>query len=1175
MKAITEPLRELAFYDRMMDALKKRQTPVWIEGCIDIQKCHLISGLGDVYDRKLIITHDEIKAKEICEDYRFFDRNVVYYPPKDILFYNADVHSDLISEQRLSAVRRLMSDGPLTLVTTIGGLTDRIMLPEQVKKYRLDIKPGDQLILDEIKSLLVSMGFERVGQVEMPGQFAVRGGILDVYNMADECPYRLELWGDEVDSIRSFDAQTQRSIDTCEAVTIYPASEYVLTQEMLDRGLHLIRKDGKAQVEIFEKTDNREAAVRMRGILQELQDAADLGKSALNIDAYLLYFMEKTGTLLDYFDAAHSLIVIDDPARTEEAARAQDESWQMSMRQRLQKGYALPGQFDTVRQAELVLDELQDHRVIMLSTLSARLRHLKAQHHFEINARSMHSYRGDFRLLVEDLKKWKRKQYRLILVCSSEVRAKRLSNQLMDDDLMAFYSDNEARVLAPREIMIVRGGLRQGIEYPELHFAILSESDIFGVEKKKKKRRQVDAGREAIRSFSDLSVGDYVVHEYHGIGIYRGLEKVEIDGQLKDYLKIAYADGELLVPVSNLDPLQKYADKQAEKVKLSKLKGKDWTRTKTKVRGAVQELAQDLIRLYAARQSSQGYACEPDTVWQREFEDMFPFEETQDQLTAIEEIKRDMESTRIMDRLLCGDVGFGKTEVAIRAAFKMVQESRQCAVLVPTTVLAQQHYQTFTQRMKDYPVSIGLLSRFRSRADQKRTLDGLKKGTVDIVIGTHRLLSKDVVFKDLGLLVVDEEQRFGVTHKEKIKTIRETVDVLTLTATPIPRTMHMSMIGIRDISLLNEAPVDRLPIQTYVLEYDDEMVREAIVRERARGGQVYYVHNRVQDIAAVCSRISELVPEAEVAFAHGQMSERELEDIMFRFTQGEIDVLVSTTIIETGLDIPNANTLIIQNAERFGLSQLYQLRGRVGRSSRTAYAFLMYDRNKMLKEVAEKRLEAIREFTALGSGYRIAMRDLEIRGAGSLLGRSQSGHMAAVGYDLYCKLLGEAVQEAKGITVQESFETRIDIGIDAYLPETYIRNENQRLDCYKRIASIKNEEDYGDLLDELIDRYGELPKPVSNLLMIAYIKALAHEAWVVRLVHRDRTTKIYLHERAMIDANMIVPFTKFYGNRMRFNAAAENPYFTVDMKGVPSRNLLTEEKELMQQMLRMLCHREV
>ena len=1175
MEALNAPLKELPFYKEMMQSLSSGQTPVWIEGCIDTQKCHLISGIGALWPRKLIITHDETRARQICEDYRFFDRNVLYYPAKDILFYNADVHSDLITGQRLTAIHRLLGAEPLTIVTTIGGLMDKLTPPDKMKKSRIELESGGQLELDQLKKQLVELGFERTAQVEAPGQFAIRGGILDIFNISDESPYRIELWGDEIDSIRTFDAQTQRSIDPCDRVEIYPASEFVLSREMLDRGMHLMNLDGKQQLARFEKEDNREAASRLRSILQELSDAADLGKNAFNLDAYLPYFLEQTGGLLDYFDPAASLIVIDDPVRTESAALAQDKAWQMSMKQRLLKGYALPRQLEAVISGQEVLAHLQSARTLMLSTLLNRLEVLKPAIQFSLRAVSMHSYRGDFRLLVDDLKKWKRKKYRLILVCSSQVRARRLSSQLMDEDLMAFYSEDPDRVLVPGEIMIVRGGLKKGIEYPDLSFAILSESDMFGAEKKRKKRGSKDLKTEAVKNFSDLAVGDYVVHEYHGIGIYQGLEKIEVEHKLKDYLKIAYADGQLYVPVSNLDPIQKYADKNAEKVKISKLHGKEWNKTKTKVRGAVQELAQDLIRLYAARQSAEGFVCGPDTVWQQEFEDMFPFEETQDQLNAVAEIKQDLESNKIMDRLLCGDVGFGKTEVAIRAIFKMVQESRQCAVLVPTTVLAQQHYQTFVQRMKDYPVSIGLLSRFRSRADQKRTLEGLKNGTIDVVIGTHRLLSKDVSFKNLGLLVVDEEQRFGVSHKEKIKKLKETVDVLTLTATPIPRTMHMSMIGIRDISLLTEAPVDRLPIQTYVMEYDEEMVREAISRELARNGQVYYVYNRVQDIDGVAESIAKLVPEARVSFAHGQMSERELEDIMFRFTSGEIDVLVSTTIIETGLDIPNANTLIIQNAQRFGLSQLYQLRGRVGRSGRTAYAFLMYDRNKMLREVAEKRLEAIREFTELGSGYRIAMRDLEIRGAGNLLGHSQSGHMAAVGYELYCKLLGEAVHEARGETVQEDFETRIDMDIDAYLPENYIRNESQKLDCYKRIALIRNEEDYSDLLDELIDRYGSLPRPAANLLMVAYIKALAHEAWVVRLTHKDQTTRIYLHERAMIDANAIAPFIASYSGRMRFNAAEENPYFTVDMKGIPAKNLLIEEKEIMQRMLRDLCHREV
>ena len=644
----------------------------------------------------------------------------------------------------------------------------------------------------------------------------------------------------------------------------------------------------------------------------------------------------------------------------------------------------------------------------------------------------------------------------------------------------------------------------------------------------------------------------------------------------KDYIKIEYGGGgSLYILATNLDMIQKYADKDTKQVKVNKMSGPEWTRTKTKVKGAVRELAMDLVKLYAARQESEGYVCGPDTVWQREFEEMFPYEETQDQLDAIEATKRDMESTKIMDRLVCGDVGFGKTEIAIRAAFKMVQEGRQCAVLVPTTILAQQHYNTFCQRMKEYPVNIGLLSRFRTKAEQKKTLEDLKAGRVDIVIGTHRLLSKDVEFKNLGLLVVDEEQRFGVTHKEKIKKIKENVDVLTLTATPIPRTMHMSLIGIRDMSLLEEAPVDRQPIQTYVMEYNDELIREAIMRELARGGQVYYVYNRVNGIDEIAAGLSELVPDASVAYAHGQMSERELEKIMYQFINGEIDVLVSTTIIETGLDISNVNTMIIHDADKLGLSQLYQLRGRVGRSNRTSYAFLMYKRDKMLKEVAEKRLSAIREFTELGSGYRIAMRDLEIRGAGNLLGERQSGHMEAVGYDLYCKMLNQAVMEAKGEKIQEDFETSVDIDIDAFIPSAYIKNEFQKLDMYKRIAEIQSEDARDEMLDELIDRFGELPKPAANLLLVALIRAEAHAAGVVQLVHKEKETRIYMHERADVDVAAIPDFLAEYGRRIQFKATAKNPYFLVNMNGFKGQGLLLEEKSLVENMLRILCHKEL
>ena len=661
----------------------------------------------------------------------------------------------------------------------------------------------------------------------------------------------------------------------------------------------------------------------------------------------------------------------------------------------------------------------------------------------------------------------------------------------------------------------------------------------------------------------DLNIGDYVVHENHGLGVYKGIEKIEVDKVEKDYIKIEYSGGDnLYILATQLDMIQKYAGADAKRPKLNKLGGQEWHRTKSRVRGAVKDLAEDLLKLYAARQSQEGFAYGPDTIWQREFEEAFPYEETDDQLSAIEATKKDMESKRIMDRLICGDVGYGKTEVAIRAAFKAVQDGKQVALLVPTTILAQQHYNTFVQRMKDYPVVIRTMSRFRTKTEQAETVKELKKGMVDILIGTHRILSKDIEFKNLGLLIVDEEQRFGVAHKEKIKKLRENVDVLTLSATPIPRTLHMSLIGIRDMSTLSEPPMDRMPVQTYVMEYNEEMVREAIAREIGRGGQVYYVFNRVNGIVEMTAAIQKLAPDAEVAFAHGQMSERELEKVMYRFINGEIDVLVSTTIIETGLDISNVNTMIIHDADRLGLSQLYQLRGRVGRSNRTAYAFLLYRRNTVLREVAEKRLAAIREFTEFGSGFKIAMRDLEIRGAGNLLGQQQSGHMESFGYDLYCKMLNEAVLKLKGETVtKDDFETVMDLNLDAYIPASYIKNEIQKLEIYKRIAGISNEEEYDEMVDELSDRFGDLPKSAQNLLDIALLKAQAHEACITQLSCRGDETKIFMYNQAAVCVERIPALIERYGRRLRFKPG-ETPYFVLKMRKEEQQDLLKCEKNV-------------
>ena len=818
-----------------------------------------------------------------------------------------------------------------------------------------------------------------------------------------------------------------------------------------------------------------------------------------------------------------------------------------------------------VFQTKEIIEKFNTRYGIGLTTLETRCGGFKVRDVYSIQAAGVNPYNNSFEMLTQDLKKLKRQGYRVILVSGSRTRAKRLAEDLRDYDLSSFYSEDMVRTVRPGEIMVVYGCVAEGYEYPMLKFMVISESDIFG-KRKKKRRRKVYEGQK-IQEFAELKPGDYVVHENHGLGVYQGIEKVEVDKVTRDYMKISYADGGILyILATQMDLIQKYAGADAKPPKLNKLGTPQWNKTKSQVKKAVQVIAQDLVELYAVRQQTEGFVYSPDTVWQKEFEEMFPFEETEDQLRAIEDTKKDMESTKVMDRLICGDVGYGKTEVAIRAAFKAVQDGKQVVYLVPTTILAQQHYNTFIQRLKDFPVRIDLLCRFRTPAQQKKTIEDLKKGLVDIVIGTHRVLSKDVTYKDLGLLIIDEEQRFGVTHKEKIKKMRENIDVLTLTATPIPRTLHMSLIGIRDMSVLEEAPMDRMPIQTYVMEFNDEMIREAIERELSRGGQVYYVYNRVEDIADVAGRVQKLVPGASVSFAHGQMSERELEDIMYDFINGEIDVLVSTTIIETGLDIANANTMIIQDADRFGLSQLYQLRGRVGRSSRMAYAFLLYRRDKLLKEVAEKRLAAIREFTDLGSGLKIAMRDLEIRGAGNLLGEAQSGHMAAVGYDLYCKMLNEAVKELKGEKEEDQFTTTMDLNIDAFIPESYIKNEYQKLDIYKRIAAITTEEEMDDMTEELIDRFGDIPKKVQQLLHIAALKSLAHAAYVTAVEQKGSDFKFTLYEKAKLDPQKIPGLLQRYGNKLVFRAE-EPPYFFYQKKGRSGKETGEDTIQLLRKIL--------
>jgi len=990
---------------------------------------------------------------------------------------------------------------------------------------------------------LVRMGYEKEYQVETMGQFALRGGILDIFPLTEENPVRIEMWGDEIDTIRTFDTESQKSIENIEGIRIYPACELVLSDDEKRTGIEKLLAEAKKTSEKLRKEMKTEEAHRM--LSQALEKAEEWGELSIyaGMDAYLSYFCESRKGLLDYFDPEDTFVLFDELTRCVERGKQTEVEFSESMKHRLEKGYIVPGQMKELFLEKEIIGKCQQFSCISFAALDAKQNGFKQQGVFGIHVKSVNAYNNSFELLVKDLKNYKKNKYKVVLLSGSRTRAKRLTEDLLNEGLNSFYTEDYNHELLDGQIMVCFGKVRRGYEYPILQFAVITETDIFGGEKKKKKRHRTYEG-EKIQNFTDLNVGDYVVHENHGLGVYKGIEKIEVDKILKDYIKIEYAGGSnLYILATQLEMIQKYAGKDAKKPKLNRLGGQEWTKTKTKVRGAVKEIAADLVKLYALREEKNGFVYGPDTVWQREFEELFPFEETQDQVLAIEDTKRDMESTKIMDRLICGDVGYGKTEVAIRAAFKAVQEGKQVAYLAPTTILAQQIYNTFSQRMKDFPVRVDLMCRFRSASEMKKTVEGLKKGQVDVVVGTHRILSKDVEFKDLGLLVVDEEQRFGVAHKEKIKQLKTNVDVLTLTATPIPRTLHMSLIGIRDMSVLEEPPMDRLPIQTYVLEYNEEMVREAINRELARDGQVFYVYNKVKDIDEITTKIQTLVPEANVAFAHGQMKEHELEKIMYRFINGEIDVLVSTTIIETGLDISNVNTMIIHDADNMGLSQLYQLRGRVGRSNRTAYAFLMYRRNKLLKEVAEKRLAAMKEYSELGSGFKIAMRDLEIRGAGNLLGAEQSGHMEAVGYDLYCKMLNEAVKEAKGVAVEEKFDTSIDINTNAYIPPTYISNELQKLDVYKRIASVETEEETEEMLEELIDRFGEPPKSVQNLLTIARLKFYAHSMYIKEVSQKGNDLKLIMYEKAKINPALIPEVVQKKAPFLKFTADVNNPYF--------------------------------
>lgn len=1157
METLKAPFR-LSEVENVYEMAKKSgEMPLEIDGTDGFARYYVMDCLAKA-QTKLIVTYNEDRAKEIVESYRFFDRNVLYYPAKDALFYCADIHGHTILRQRMEVVKNIIEKNVSTVVVSIDALLNKVITLDEIAKCIITLQVGEVLDLEKVKKRLIALGYERNDWVDGVGQFAIRGGILDIFPMSSECPFRVELWGEEIDSIRSFDVESQRSIENAQELSIYPAAEMVLDNERIQSGLKKIEKEHKTYAKKLKDSFQTESYARINREVEALKEELEHFHSAMGIDGYIGFFYEELVSFLSYMPK-DCQIYVDDPIRVLERAKACQIEFRESMVGRLEGGYMLPSQADILFDYKEIAGKIAGKDTILFSVLGGNIDLFEPRTKIQFDTKMVPTYHHNFEMLLKDIRRWKKEGYRILLFSPSKTRGERLAKDLQEQEINCFYSEDTSRVLAASEMMVTNGRLKVGFSVPSIQLVVLTEGDLFGQKKSKTKlRRKPLYSGETIKSFQDLNVGDYVVHEKHGLGIYLGIEKIEVDNITKDYISIEYSGGsKLFILASQLDAIQKYSSKDGQRHKLNKLGGSEWKKTTSRVRRQVGAIAKELVELYAIRQKTKGFAYSSDTVWQKEFEEMFPYEETEDQLKAIADTKADMESSQIMDRLVCGDVGYGKTEVAIRAAFKAVQDGKQVAYLVPTTILAQQHYATFKERMQDFPIQIGMLSRFLSAKEQKKTLEDLKKGQVDIIIGTHRLLSKDLNYQNLGLLIIDEEQRFGVTHKEKIKQMKKDIDVLTLTATPIPRTLHMSLIGIRDMSLLEEPPVDRKAIQTYVLEYNPELIKEAISRELSRGGQVYYVYNRVNTISDVAADLAKLMPDVRISYAHGQMKEKELEDVMYAFVNKEIDVLVTTTIIETGLDISNANTMIIHDAENFGLSQLYQLRGRVGRSDKTAYAFLMYKRDKMLKETAEKRLKAIREFTDLGSGFKIAMRDLEIRGAGNLLGEDQSGHMEAVGYDLYCKMLNDAIMQLRGEQVKEEFTTSIELPVDAYIPSNYVKNEMVKLDLYKRISGIWTKEDYEDMLDEITDRFGEPPQAVMNLMTIAQVKAMAHEAFISSITYKNQQVHVEMTSGVRVDMSKLEAFITKYLNNIRM-VAGVNSGFVIDLEKKSLRKFIYE-----------------
>ena len=1108
--------------------------PIAISGLVDVEKLHVLAGIFNETKRPMVlVTYNEIQARKLYQDLKKLIKQTYFFPKKEITSYDYVAQSKEIEYKRIDVLNKMylakQQKEPIIIVTTIEAVMQKMIAKDTLYQNVIDFKVGKTYLLDGIKEKLVGLGYERSDLIENKGQFSIRGGIVDV-GLSEKIGVRIEFWGDEVDSIRFFQISSQRSTEMLKEITIFPAHELIVQD--LSEAVKNIQEKYPEEIEDIELIKN--------------------GDYISKINKYFNEFYENQASFLDYMSDEY-LLLLDEKSKINQRKTNIIEDNNKLIVSLVEKEKFVPEAIENISKFEYNFEEKQ---IIYLEQNDS----IKNIQKYYFETREINFYNLQLDLLLADIVTYQKNKKKVVLLAGNEISAKKLCDILKENQINYKY-EQEAENVKPGEIIVTIGGFSSGFENYDLNLIVISLQNNFEEPVKRKKKLSSTFKDSEKIVFADLKPGDIVVHQTHGIGQFIGVNTITADGVTKDYIKIKYRNDDILyVPTNSLDSVRKYiGGGDNSSPRLNKLGGKEWSATTSKVKKNLEAVAKDLIELYAKRQKIKGFSFSPDTPWQKQFEDSFPYTETDDQLRCIQDVKKDMEKPQPMDRLLCGDVGYGKPEVAIRAAFKAVMDQKQVAYLVPTTILANQQYEEFKTRMQEFAINVELLNRFKTKKEQDEIIKKLKLGEVDVVVGTHRLLSEDVNFKDLGLLIIDEEHRFGVKDKEKIKKLRTNIDVLTMTATPIPRTLHMSIVGVRDMSVIYEPPHNRKPVQTYVLEYDQEVITEAITKEIERGGQVFYLFNQVEGIEKKANEISMLVPEAKVGFAHGKMSGRELEEIMESFINHEINVLVCTTILESGIDIPNANTIIVENADRLGLAQLYQIRGRVGRSDKQAYAYVTYKRDKLLSEVADKRLKAIKEFTEFGSGFKIAMRDLEIRGAGSMLGEMQHGHMEQVGYDTYCKLLDEVIKEMQGIEVVEEQDVQIDLAVSSYIPDNFIENSSQKIEIYQNIALCRTEEELQNVIDEVIDRYGRLPKELENLIDIARIKQLARKANILKIAQRENGIVFYF-VKEKIKPEMVNTLITKYPMLVKFSNAVE-PYVTLRIK--ENENVIEKAKEFL------------